>query len=109
MNYEKNTVYIVGHAKTNIDNAITERFKMFFISFVVNVETDLIVDVGCSSTLEITNKFIQSIFMGQKLSHVSRDIEQEIPRRYFGSSQKAVLVAYKDAVKSYCKVKSTHY
>jgi len=109
MEYGKNTVYIVGHAKTNTDNAITEKFKLFFISFVVNVDTDLIVDVECSSTLAITSRFIQSIFMGQSLSHVSAEVEQEVPRRYFGSSQKAILVAYKDAVKKYGSIKSTFY
>ena len=106
MDYEKSTVYVVGHARTNTDNAITEQFKLFFICFVVNVETDLVVDVECSSLLGITNRFIQHIFMGQDFSLVSSDIELEVSTRYFGSSQKAILVAYKEAVKKYCKVKS---
>ncbi len=106
MDYTKNTVYIVGHAKTSTDNAITERFKMFFISFVVDVETDLVMDVGCTATLEITSKFIRHLFMGQNMGGVSPDIEKEVPKRYFGSSQKAILVAYKDAVKKYAGVKA---
>ena len=105
MDYGKNTVYVVGHARTNTDNAITEQFKLFFICFVVDAETDLVVDVECSSLLGITNRFIQHIFMGQNFSHVSSDIELEVSTRYFGSSQKAILVAYKEAVKKYCKVK----
>jgi len=27
--YDKDTVYIIGHGKTNKDNAITEMFKIF--------------------------------------------------------------------------------
>lgn len=103
------TVYIVGHAKTNTDNAITEQFKIFFISFVVNVKTDTIVDLGCASTLDVTNRFIRSMFLGRRFDMDMSDVEAEVPRRYFGSSQKAILVAYKEAVNKYFKVKSKFY
>ena len=109
MEYGKKTVYVVGHAKTNTDNAITEQFKLFFICFVVDVQTDLVVDVECSSILGITNRFIQSIFNKKNFAQVSHDIELEVAARYFGSSQKAILVAYKEAVKKYCKVKLKYY
>ena len=107
--YSKNTVYIVGHAKTNTDNAITEQFKIFFISFVVDVTTDEIVDLGCSATLGITSEFIRSIFMGRTMDTEIDAVETEVNHRYFGSSQRAIVVAYKDAVKKYFSVKSKYY
>ncbi|MCG8568196.1 MAG: DUF3870 domain-containing protein [Desulfobacterales bacterium] len=107
--FDKNTVYIVGHAKTNTDNAITEQFKIFFISFVVDVNTDEIVDLGCSATLDITNEFIKSIFLGRAMDTDGEDVELEVTHRYFGSSQRAIIVAYKDAVKKYFSVKSRLY
>lgn len=109
MDFDQKTVYIVGHAKTSSDNAITDQFKIFFISFIVDVKTDIILDLDCSATLKITKKFIKSIFRGTKLDSVYPEIEKEIPERYFGSSQKAVLVAYKDAVKKYSAVKKKYY
>ena len=109
MNVTDSTVYIVGHSKTNTDNAITDHFKLFFIGFIVNVETDRVEDLECSVTLSITSRFIQSIFVGQKFDRVSENIENQILTRYFGSSQKAILVAYKDAVKKYRAVKTKHY
>ncbi|MTI71043.1 MAG: DUF3870 domain-containing protein [Firmicutes bacterium] len=99
--YDKNTVYIIGHGRTGTNNAITEQYKIFFIGFVVDFKTDEIVDLGCSVTIDTTEEFIASIFVGRKFDRFYEDIEQEVYRRYFGSSQKAIIVAYKDALKKY--------
>ncbi|WZL73030.1 DUF3870 domain-containing protein [Clostridiaceae bacterium 35-E11] len=107
--YSKNTVYIIGHGKTSSDNAITERFKIFFIGFVVDVATDEVVDLRCSATIESTQEFIRSLFTGKKFDKYYEEVEQEILRRYFGSSQKAIIVAYKDALKKYLEVKEKYY
>ncbi len=95
--YDRNTVYIVGNARTTSDNAITQNFNSFFIGFVVDRTTGEIVDVSCSATISTTEKFIASLFLGKTLEY----FDQEIKDRYFGSSQKAIIVAYKDGIKKY--------
>jgi len=107
--YDKDTVYVIGHGKTNRDNAITEKFKIFFIGFVIDTKTDKVVDLSCSATIPTTSQFIASIFIGKKFDKYYNDIELEIKRRYFGSSQKAIIIAYKDALKKYLEVKSKLY
>lgn len=107
--YDKNTVYIMGHARTNVDNVITEKYKMFFINFIINSENDEIIDLSCTATLPTTEKFISSLFVGKKFDMFNKEIEEEIMTRYFGSSQKALIVAYKDALKKYLEVKEMHY
>lgn len=107
--YDKNTVYVIGHGKTSTDNAITERFKIFFIGFVIDSKTDEVVDIGCSTTIPTTEEFIASIFVGRKFDRFYKNIEEDIIRRYFGSSQKAIVVAYKDALKKYREVKEKYY
>lgn len=107
--YDKNTVYIIGHGKTGTDNAITEKFKMFFMGFIIDTETDEIVDLSCSATIPTTVEFVASIFVGRKLDKFYKDIEEEVMRRYFGSSQKAIVVAYKDALKKYREIKEKYY
>lgn len=107
--YDKNSVYIIGHGKTAKDNAITEQFKIFFIGFVINTKTDEVIDLSCSATIPTTEKFIASIFIGRKFDKYYEDIEEEIIRRYFGSSQKAIIIAYKDGLKRYDEVKSKYY
>lgn len=107
--YSKNTIYVVGNAKTNIDNAITENFNSFFIGFVVDTDSDIIVDLSCSATIRTTNDFVMSLFIGKKLVEFNSGIEEEIKKRYHGSSQRAIIVAYKDALIQYNEIKSKYF
>lgn len=100
MLYDKDTIYIVGDAQSSTNNPITQQFSAFFIGLVVDTTNNKIIDAGCSSTIEVTSEFIRSIFIGYSILE-SDEVENEIRRRYFGSSQKALIVAYKDAQKKY--------
>ena len=104
-----NTVYIIGESRTNMDNAISVIYHSFYMAYEVNVETDEIVDVGCTHTLSITENFIRGIFIGKRLNEYDDNIEQELKKRYHGTSQKAILVSYKDALKKYQEVKQKYY
>lgn len=103
--YDKNTIFVVGHGKTGIDNAITSNYKIFFIGFVIDASTDEIVDLECTATLDITRRFIESIFLGKSFSSYEEALENEILERYFGTSQKALITAYKDAQKRYLEIR----
>lgn len=103
--YNKNTIYVVGNAKTNMDNAITNKFNSFFIGFVVDGDTDKIIDLSCSSTIRTTDDFIKSLLIGKSLKVFDCNLEQEVKMRYHGSSQRAIIVSYKDAVKKYNEIK----
>lgn len=108
--YDKETVYVVGNSKTNTDNAITVKFNSFFIGFVIDTNTDKIVDVSCSATIETTEKFIYSMLIGKSMDELEEpETENEIKRRYQGSSRKAIIVACKDAVKKYREVKEKYF
>jgi glutamine synthetase type III len=103
--YNKNTVFIVGDARTQEDNPITFTYNKFFMAFVVEKETGVIIDAQCSSTLDITDRFLNGIFIGKNLMKDQESIEQEIDERYFGSSKKAIIVSLKDASKKYGSIK----
>lgn len=104
----KETVYVIGESRTNLDNAITTIFNSFYVAFEVDVTTDEIKDLGCTHTIDITENFIKKMFIGKSM-YDSDDIEQEIKRRYHGTSQKAIFVSYKDALKKYQSVKNKFY
>jgi hypothetical protein len=107
--YSKETVYIVGNSKTTTENAITHRFHSFYIGFVAEGTTGRIIDLSCSSTIRTTEEFIKSLFLDKSLADYDDNLEREIKRRYHGSSQKAIIVAYKDAVKKFIEVKEKHF
>lgn len=105
MVYPKNTVYIIGNAQSQQKNPITHIYNMFFIGLVVDRETGYIVDAGASGTIPITSEFIKSIFVGKNIEKDGDEIASEVETRYFGSSQKAIMVAFKDAQKKYFQIK----
>ncbi|MEW9096082.1 MAG: DUF3870 domain-containing protein [Clostridiaceae bacterium] len=107
--YEENTVYVVGNSKTNTDNAITNKFNSFFIGFVVELDNDTIVDLSCSATIRTTDEFVRSLFIGKKLIEFDSNCEENVKRRYHGSSQRAIIAAYKDAVKKYNEIKLRYF
>ncbi|MBP1966728.1 DUF3870 domain-containing protein [Paenibacillus aceris] len=100
MLYDKDTIYIIGDAQASVNNPITQQYNAFFIGLVVDTTSHKIVDAGCSSTIPLTSDFVRSIFIGHNMLLLDV-VAEEIRRRYHGSSQKALVVAYKDAQKKY--------
>ena len=104
--FAENTIYIVGNSKSPQNNPITQQYGQFFIGFVVDRETGEIITCGSSATIAVTAEFICSLFTGKSLSDDFQAIKQHVETRYFGSSQKAILVAYKDAQKKFFRIMS---
>ncbi|WJH33431.1 DUF3870 domain-containing protein [Paenibacillus aurantius] len=98
--YDKDTLYVIGDAQASVNNPITQQYSAFFIGLVVDTASHKIIDAGCSSTIPLTNEFVRSLFIGYRMSDYD-EVAQEIRMRYHGSSQKALIVAFKDAAKKY--------
>ena len=104
-NFPDNAIYIVGNAKTQQSNPITHHFGQFFIGFVVEKDSGKILTCGVSATISVTNDFVASLFTGRSLLDDPETVRQILENRYFGSSQKAILIAYKDAQKKYGRIR----
>lgn len=101
---DKRTVYITGEARTNMDNAITKIYGVFYMAFEVVEQTGEIVEVDCNATLELTRNFIRKLFLNHRMVQDATFLEQEVNSRYFGSSGKAILAAYRDARQHYRQI-----
>ena len=101
-----NCIYILGVSKTNFDNAITKNYNMLFVGFLLDKNTNEIVDVEVTMILELSNRFIKSLLIGKNFIKDQDKIIAEVERTYLGSSQKSIIVAYKDAIKKYIKSKN---
>lgn len=97
--YDKDTIFIIGDAKASQNNPITKKYNQYFLAIVVDRTDGKIIDVECSATVDITKRFIQSLFIGRHIDDPL--IVDDINQRYFGSSQKALIVAFNDAQKKY--------
>lgn len=101
MHYPLNTLYVVGNSKSQQNNPITQLYGQFFIGFIVDQTTGKILDVECNSIIEITKKFLEDILIGESLMDDYDNVRSKVLKRYLGSSQRAILVAYKDAQKKF--------
>jgi len=103
--YADQTIYIIGDAKAPSNNPITKQYSGLFIGLVIDTKTRIIVDFDCSATIDLTAHFLRSLFIGEKVTDSSKIINK-LESRYFGSSQKGLIVAYRDALKKYNQFKS---
>ena len=99
------TIYIVGEARTTMDNAITKMIGAFYIGFEVSLISGEIIDVDCNATLRLTKDFLYRIFINKNIEKDEGNLKKEIASRYFGSSEKAVIMAYHDALQKYKRLK----
>ena len=102
------TVYIIGESRTQSENAITRIYNSFYIAFEIDVESNQIVDVGCTHTISLTESFIKKLLINQDFDD-EESITRTILKRYHGTSQKALLVAFTNARKKYLEIKKNFY
>jgi hypothetical protein len=106
MTFDENAIYIVGNAKSSQNNPITQLYGQFFLGFVVEKASGKILACGISATISVTSDFVSSLFVGRSLLDEAESVKKLVENRYFGSSQKAILVAFKDAQKKYNQILS---
>ncbi|MDR1835192.1 MAG: DUF3870 domain-containing protein [Fusobacteriaceae bacterium] len=99
-------IYVVGHSKTNLDNPITKIYNKFFLAFIISRKDDAILDVEAPFILKITNVFVKELFVGRNFVKDEDKILEDIRSSYIGDSQRSVIVAYKDALKKYIKLRN---
>lgn len=101
---ERETLYITGEARTNMDNAITKIYGLFYIAMEVDRKSGDIYCFDCNATLELTRDFVKRIFEGKNIVKDEEKIISEINTRYLASSAKAITVAYRDTLQKYKKI-----
>lgn len=69
------------------------------MAFEVDGLTSEVLDFSCTHTISTTEAFLRKLFVGQVFPEIDVWLENTLNRRYGGSSRRAVLVAYRDALK----------
>ena len=98
---EVRTYFVIGESRTNADNAITRIYGSFYMAFEISEQTGQVLGFNCTHTLELTEQFLRKLFLGQHFPSIDAWLEEVLERRYGGSSKRAVLVSYRDALKRY--------
>ena len=85
----------------DVNNCVLNRGsgRIYIVESHVEETTFEILDFSCTHTIATTQDFLRRLFLGQTFPEVDNWLEDALNRRYGGSSRKAVLVAYRDALK----------
>lgn len=106
MKCNENTIYLIGNSKSQQNNPITHVYGQFFMGFLVDGPAGTIIDVECNAIISLTNDILKCLFIGQNIISDYDSLRSSVEKRYLGSSQKAILVAFKDAQKKYLDYKN---
>ncbi len=93
------SVYVIGESRTNADNAITKIYGSFYMAFEIDNFTYKVLDFGCTHTVGVTERYLSKLFIGKNFPDIDEWLEKDLEKYYGGSSRKAVIVSYKDALK----------
>lgn len=96
---DMHSVYVIGESRTNSDNAITKMYGSFYMAFEIDDVTNEVLDFSCTHTVDVTERYLSKLFLGKQFQEIDNWLERELTQRYGGSSRKAVIVSYRDALK----------
>ena len=102
--YDENTILIVGQAKPSKEDAIYSLHGEFYVSFVVEQESGVILDVECNTILAVTSRFVTDLLVGKSLKTDLEEMETSIRERYYALTQKPLIACIKDAHNRYMMV-----
>ena len=72
MAYGPDTIYIIGIAKSQQHNPITQQFGRFLLGFVVNRKTGEILSCGSTVVMKSTYDFLDELFQGRNIETDAR-------------------------------------
>lgn len=102
--YTENSIYITGVARLGKDNYVNKLYENLLLVLIVDSGSGRIIDVECRTSLEITKKFLKYLFLDEIITN-EKKITNMIETKYFGESTKAFIVAYKNALQNYKRIK----
>ena len=100
-NYPDDSVFITGVAKVTKDDAINAMYGTFSLSMVIDIHTNKILNASANMVMEDTNLFLKDIFIGRNIVTDINTISEIVKKRFLALSQKAVIVALRDAQNRY--------
>ncbi|SRR5690554_208162 len=108
--FGEDTVYFVSYAKLPSDIAATYVHKVVGVGFLINTKTGIIEDVMVTLISDLVKDFLSYLIIGHNIDDNGIDgIIEKIEARFFGYSQKAIIVATKGVYRRYLKWKEENH
>jgi hypothetical protein len=100
------TVYFVHYSKLPEDISATYVHKVVGVGFLINVKTGIIEDIMVTLISDLCKEFLAYLIVGHNIDRDGIDeIIERIDNRFFGYSQKAVMVCIRGIYARYTQWK----
>ncbi len=95
--YPEDSVFVIGVAKVSKDDAINTMYGNFMLGLVIDIPSYRIISVNGNMVMQETNEFLAHLLVGKNIITDMEDMCSLLKRRFLALSQKAVIVALRDA------------
>lgn len=104
--FGEDTVYFVSYARLPDNTSATHLHKVVGVGFLINTKTGIIEDVMVTLISDLCKDFLSYLLIGHNIDRDGVDaLVEKVEKRFFGYSQKAVIVAIKGVYKRYLQWK----
>lgn len=101
MYYPEDSVFVTGVAKVSKDDAINAMYGTFSLSMVIDIHSNRIISISGNMVMRETNDFVASLLVGKNIVTQVDEMCEILRKRFLALSQKAVIVALRDAQNHY--------
>lgn len=100
--FGEDTIYFVSYAKLPDDMSAKYIHKVVGVGFLINTKTGIIEDVMVTLLSDLCKDFLSYLVIGHNIEKNGVDeLVEKVEKRFFGYSQKAVVVAIKGVNRRY--------
>jgi len=98
------TIIIAGSAKLPDGTTAKHAFGSITIELEVDPVDTKIVDVSCTLLPFLGEKLIHTVLLGSKVDEGIRDAIEQLKKRFFSPTQRAVIAALEDVYNKWCNI-----
>ena len=106
--FGEDTVYFVSYSKLPNDISATYVHEVVGVGFLINTKTGIIEDTMVTLISDLVKDFLAYLTIGHNIETDLEEIIEKIETRFFGQSQKAVIVAIKGVHRRYIQWKESN-
>ncbi|MDF2521353.1 MAG: hypothetical protein K0R84_1981 [Clostridia bacterium] len=102
--FGEDTAYFVYYAKLPEDMSAAHLHKLLGVGFLINTKTGIVEDMMVTLLSDLCKEFLRYLIVGHNIREKGiEDLIKKVESRYFGYSQKAVIVGIKGVYDRYLK------
>lgn len=106
IDYGEDTVYFVSYSKLPQEISATYVHKVVGVGFLINTKTGIVEDVMVTLISDLCKEFLAYLIVGHNIEKYGVDeIINKVEKRFFGGSQKAIVVGIKGVYSRYLQWK----